>query len=80
MKDKNHVINTIYMDKPWHNQAFFWANLSKVNEIESMEIKTAISKPTPKILHSMEIENALVSEVTQTQKEKYDMYSLISGF
>ena len=28
----------------------------------------------------MEIENALLSEVTQTQKEEYGMYSLISGF
>ena len=28
----------------------------------------------------MEIENALLSEVTQTQKEGYGMYSLISGF
>ena len=26
------------------------------------------------------IENALLSEVTQTQKEEYGMYSLISGF
>ena len=28
----------------------------------------------------MEIENALLSEVSQTQKEEYGMYSLISGF
>ena len=28
----------------------------------------------------MEIEDALLSEVTQTQKEEYGMYSLISGF
>ena len=28
----------------------------------------------------MDIENALLSEVTQTQKEEYGMYSLISGF
>ena len=28
----------------------------------------------------MEIENALLSEVTQTQKDEYGMYSLISGF
>ena len=28
----------------------------------------------------MEIENALVSEVTQTQKEEYGIYSLVSGF
>ena len=28
----------------------------------------------------MEIENALLSEVTQPQKEEYGMYSLISGF
>ena len=28
----------------------------------------------------MEIENTLLIEVTQTQKEEYGMYSLISGF
>ena len=28
----------------------------------------------------MEIENALLSEVTQTQKDEYGMSSLISGF
>ena len=28
----------------------------------------------------MEIVNTLLSEVTQTQKEEYGMYSLISGF
>ena len=28
----------------------------------------------------MEIENALLSEVTQTQKEEYGMYSLVCGF
>ena len=28
----------------------------------------------------MEIENTLLSEITQTQKDEYGMYSLISGF
>ena len=28
----------------------------------------------------MDIENALLSEVSQTQKEEYGMHSLISGF
>ena len=28
----------------------------------------------------LEIENAILSAVTQTQKEEYGMYSLISGF
>ena len=28
----------------------------------------------------MELENIILSEVTQTQKDKYSMYSLISGF
>ena len=28
----------------------------------------------------MDIENALLSEVVQTHKEEYGMYSLISGF
>ena len=29
---------------------------------------------------SMELENIILSEVTQTQKDKHNMYSLISGF
>ena len=28
----------------------------------------------------MNLENIILSEVTQTQKDKYHMYSLISGF
>ena len=28
----------------------------------------------------MKLENIILSEVTQTQKDKYHMYSLISGF
>ena len=28
----------------------------------------------------MELENVILSEVTQTQKDKFHMYSLISGF
>ena len=28
----------------------------------------------------MELENIILSEVTQTQKDKYHMYSLIGGF
>ena len=28
----------------------------------------------------MDLENFILSEVTQTQKDKYHMYSLISGF
>ena len=28
----------------------------------------------------MELENIILSEVTQTQKDNYHMYSLISGF
>ena len=28
----------------------------------------------------MDIENIILSEVTQTQKDKYPMHSLISGF
>ena len=28
----------------------------------------------------MDLENIMLSEVTQTQKDKYHMYSLISGF
>ena len=28
----------------------------------------------------MDLENIILSEVTQTQKDKYRMYSLISGF
>ena len=29
---------------------------------------------------SMELENIILSEVTQTQKDNYHMYSLIGGF
>ena len=28
----------------------------------------------------MELENIILSEITQTQKDNYHMYSLISGF
>jgi hypothetical protein len=28
----------------------------------------------------MELENTILSEVTQTQKDMHDMYSLISGY
>ena len=28
----------------------------------------------------MDLENIILSEVTQTQKDNYNMYSLISGF
>ena len=28
----------------------------------------------------MDLENIIVNEVTQTQKDKYNMYSLINGF
>ena len=28
----------------------------------------------------MDLEKTILSEVTQTQKDKYNMYSLISGF
>ena len=28
----------------------------------------------------MELENVIVSEISQTQKDKHDIYSLISGY
>ena len=56
--------------------------LKKVWIIYSLEFYSAVKNND--ILNfackCMEIENALLSEVTQTQKEEYGMYSLISGF
>ena len=56
--------------------------LKKVWNIYTLEIYSAVKNKG--ILNFackwMEIENALLSEVIQTQKEVYGMYSLISGF
>ena len=56
--------------------------LKKVWNIYTLEFYSAVKNND--ILNFarkwMEIENALLSEVTQTQKEEYGMYSLISGF
>ena len=56
--------------------------LKKVWNIYTLEFYSAVKNND--ILNFaykwMEIENALLSEVTQIQKEEYVMYSLISGF
>ena len=52
--------------------------------VEHIHIRVLLSGKNNDILNFackwMEIENSLLSEVTQTQKEEYGMYSLISGF
>ena len=56
--------------------------LKKVWNIYSLEFYSAVKNND--ILNFackwMEIENTLLSDVTQTQNEEYGMYSLISGF
>ena len=56
--------------------------LKKVWNIYTLEFYSAVKNND--ILNFackwMDIENALLSEVTQTQKEENGMYSLISGF
>ena len=56
--------------------------LKKVWNIYTLEFYSAVKNND--ILNFackwMEIENALLSEVSQTQKEEHGMYSLISGF
>ena len=56
--------------------------LKKVRNIYTLEFYSAVKNND--ILNFtckwMEIENTLLNEVTQTQKEEYGMYSLISGF
>ena len=56
--------------------------LKKVWNIYTLEFYSAVKNND--ILNFaykwLEIENALLSEVSQTQKEKYGMYSLICGF
>ena len=57
--------------------------LKKVWNIYTLEFYSAVKKKNDILNFAckwMEIENALLSEVTQAQKEEYDMYSLISGF
>ena len=48
---------------------------STTNRIQEMEERISDTE-----CKRMEIENALLSEITQTQKDEYGMYSLISGF
>ena len=56
--------------------------IKKVRHIFTLEFYSAVKNND--ILNFackwMEIENALLSEVTQTQKDEYGMYSFISGF
>ena len=56
--------------------------VKKVWNIYTLEFYSAVKKKD--ILNFackwMDIENALLSEVSQTQKEEYGMYSLICGF
>ena len=46
-----------------------------------MEYYTVMKKDILKFAGKwMDLEKNILSEVTQTQKDKYNMYSLISGF
>ena len=57
-----------WIKKVWHIDTLEFYSVVKNNDILNFACKW------------MKIENALLSEVTQTQKEEYGMYSLISGF
>ena len=52
--------------------------------VEHIHIRVLLSQKNNDILNFAckwtDIENALLSEVSQTQKEEYGMYSLICGF
>ena len=57
-----------WIKKVWNIYALEYYSVVKNNEILNFACKW------------MDIGNALLSEVSQTQKEEYGMYSLISGF
>ena len=57
-----------WLEKVWHIYTLEFYSVVKNNDILNFAYKW------------MEIENTLLSEVTETQKEEYGMYSLISRF
>ena len=57
-----------WLEKVWHIYTLEFYSVVKNNDILNFAYKW------------MEIESTLLSEITQTQKEEYGMYSLISGF
>ena len=56
--------------------------IQKIKCIYTMEYSSAIKNSDSMnfIGKYMELENIMLSEVTQTQKDIHDMYSLISGY
>ena len=61
-------LNGKWIKKVWNVYALEYYSVVKNSDILNFACKW------------MEIENALLSEVSQTQKEEHGMYSLISGF
>ena len=56
--------------------------IKKVWNIYTLEYYSAVKKKNDILNFAckwMEIENTIPSEITQTQKDEYGMYSLISG-
>ena len=69
--------------RTWKQLKYPWTEewIRKMWYIYTMEYYTAKNNDILKFAGKwMEIETIILSEVTQTQKDKYHMYSLISGF
>ena len=56
------------MKKVWHISTLEYYSAVKIHDILKFACKW------------MELEKAILSEVTQTQKDKHGIYSLISGY
>ena len=57
--------------------------IKKVWNIYALEYYSAVKKKNDNLNFAckwMEIENTILSEITQAQKDEYGMYSLIGGF
>ena len=52
----------------WYIYRMQYYTAEKINDVLNFKVKW------------LELENIILSEVTQTQKDNYHMYSLISGF
>ena len=59
--------------KEWIQKVWFIYAMEYYSDIKNKDILTFASK-------WMELENIILSEVTQTQKDMHGMYSLISGY
>ena len=56
------------MEKVWHISTLEYYSAVKIHDILKFACKW------------MELEKTILSEVTQTQKDKHGIYSLISGY